>query len=40
MDTQLDPFLAAERDRQTRDRENYLRGKIVGICEALLVEEI
>lgn len=37
---QLDPVLTADRERKARDRENFLRGKIVAICEAVLAEEI
>jgi hypothetical protein len=40
MDSQLDPFLRAERDRRAQEREYFLRGKIVAICEAVLREEI
>jgi Protein of unknown function (DUF2489) len=39
-DSQLDPFLAAERDRKIKDEEYFIRGKITAICEAMLAEEI
>jgi hypothetical protein len=39
MNSQLDPFLGAERERRAQEREYFLRGKIVGICESMLAEE-
>jgi hypothetical protein len=40
MKSQLDPFLAAERERKMKDEEYFVRGKIAAICEAVLAEEI
>ena len=40
MNSQLDPFLAAERERKMKEEEYSLRGKIAAICEAVLAEEI
>jgi hypothetical protein len=40
MDSQLDPFLRAERERRTQNREHFFRGKIVAISEAMLGEEM
>jgi hypothetical protein len=40
MSSQLDPFLAAQSEQKVRDKEYFLRGKIVAICEAVLREEI
>ena len=40
MNSQLDPFLAAERERKMRDEEYFMRGKIAATCEAMLAEEI
>ena len=40
MNSQLDRYLAAEAERKERDREYFLRGRIVAICESILAEEI
>jgi hypothetical protein len=40
MDSQLDPFLQAERERRAANLEYFLRGQIVAICEAVLAEEL
>jgi hypothetical protein len=40
MDSQLDPFLQAERERKAANLEYFLRGQIVAICEAILAEEL
>ena len=40
MDSQLDPFLQAEQEKEAEHKEYFLRGKIVAICEAVLAEEI
>jgi hypothetical protein len=40
VDSQLDPFLRAERERRAQDQEYFLRGKIVAICEAVLRDEM
>ena len=39
-DSQLDPFLRAERERKVQDQECFLRGKMIAICEAALAGEI
>jgi hypothetical protein len=40
MSSQLDPFLATEQAEKSRDRECFIRGKIVAICESVLTQEI
>jgi hypothetical protein len=40
MDSQLDPFLAADRERKMKGEEYFIRGKIAAICEAVLAEEM
>lgn len=40
MDSQMDPFLSAERERKIKDKEYFIRGNIVAICEAVLAEEM
>lgn len=40
MNSQLDRFLAAENERNTRDAEYFIRGQMVAICELVLAEEV
>jgi hypothetical protein len=40
MSSQLDPFLAAQHDQKARDKEYFIRGKIVANCESILAQEI
>ena len=40
MDSQLDPFLSAERERRIENEVYFTRGKIVAICESVLAEEV
>ena len=40
MDSQLDPFLRAEREKEAMLTEYFLRGEIVCICDEVLAEEI
>jgi uncharacterized protein DUF2489 len=39
-DPQLDRFLQAEQKKQADNKEYFIRGNIVAICQALLVEEM
>ena len=40
MDSQLDPFVAADVERKAEQHEYFLRGKIAVVCEAVLAEEV
>ena len=40
MNSQLDPFLESERERNVERFEHFYRGQIVAICEAVLAEEV